>query len=111
MKTIDPRFEIPLKDLEGEWIGHYRGHTEQTVRFTIENGWLTATKITGDEHVPGGEITFKANLNNHGIGVGQVAEKEFRNSTWVPGKLVVIDKEHVQFTWAECGTVSYRKDD
>jgi len=109
--SIPAENEIKLSDLEGEWVGHYRGHTEQTIRFMVIDGWLVATKITGDEHVPGGNITFKANLNDNGHGFGQVAEKEFRNSTWVPGRLIVEDKEHVSFTWENCGVVHFRKDD
>jgi len=106
-----PFKEINLKDLEGEWVGSYRGHFEQVIKFHIQpDGWLIATKITGDEHVPGGEITFKADLNRNGMGVGQVAEKEFRNNTWVIGQLIVEDKEHVIFTWAGCGSVRFRKD-
>jgi len=103
--------EISLNRLNGEWIGRYRGHVEQVIQFQVSGTLLTATKITGDDHVPGGEITFKADLENQGRGLGQVAEQEFRNSTWVPGKLEIIDQEHVTFTWENCGTVEYRKDD
>ena len=102
--------EIKLEDLTGEWIGHYRGHTDQVIKFEISGTLLVATKITGDEHVEGGRVTFEADLNANGFGRGQVAEKEFRNACWVPGRLVVIDKDHVEFTWESCGTVSFRKD-
>lgn len=103
--------EIKLSDLCGEWIGHYRGHPEQVIKFEMSGSWLIATKITGDDHVEGGMVTFKADLANNGIGLGQVAEKEFKNSCWVAGQLVVIDKQHAQFTWNGYGTATFRKDD
>jgi len=106
-----PVKEINLSDLEGEWVGRYRGHFDQVIRFTVIDTVLVATKVTGDEHVPGGEVTFKADLHRNGIGLGQVAEKEFRNATWVPGRLIVVDKEHVTFYWDGCGVVEFRKDD
>jgi hypothetical protein len=97
-------------NLSGEWIGHYRGHYDQVVRITQQGEEVVAIKITGDEHVPGGAVTFRANIKT-GVGEGQVAEKEFRNACFVPGKLEVVNAERIVFIWENCGKVEFRKDD
>jgi hypothetical protein len=100
----------PVLDLSGEWIGHYRGHFDQVIKITQLGEEVVAVKITGDEHVPGGAVTFRANVCN-GVGEGQVAEKEFRNPCFVPGKLEIISRERIVFTWENCGKVEFRRDD
>jgi Cyclin D1 binding domain len=97
-------------NLGGEWIGHYRGHYDQVIKITQLGEEIVAVKITGDEHVPGGAVTFRANVRT-GVGEGQVAEKEFRNPCFVPGKLEVVNAERIVFTWENCGKVEFRKDD
>ncbi|MBL9168966.1 MAG: DUF3506 domain-containing protein [Verrucomicrobiales bacterium] len=97
-------------DLSGEWIGHYRGHFDQVVKIQQRGDEIEAVKITGDDHVPAGEVTFRANLKTL-AGEGQVAEKEFRNPCFVPGKLVVHGRDRIAFAWENCGTVEFRKDD
>src|SRR5262245_34187573 len=97
-------------NLSGEWIGHYRGHYDQVIKITQQGDDVLAVKITGDEHVPGGAVTFRANIKT-GAGEGQVAEKEYRNPCFVPGKLEVISTERIAFTWENCGKVEFRKDD
>ncbi len=100
----------PTVSLAGEWIGHYSGHFDQVVRITQTGDEIEAVKITGDEHVPGGMVTFRANIRT-GIGEGQVAEKEYRNACYVPGKLEITSPERIAFTWQNCGRVEFRKDD
>ena len=97
-------------NLNGEWIGHYRGHYDQVIKITQLGEDVVAVKITGDEHVPGGAVTFRANVKT-GVGEGQVAEKEYRTACFVPGKLEVLNAERIVFTWENCGKVEFRKDD
>ena len=42
--------------------GHYPNHGEEMVRVHYAGDTLYATKVTGDEHVPAGEVTFRADL-------------------------------------------------
>ena len=44
-------------------------------------------------------------------GEGQIAEKEFRNPRWVPGKLKVLNRDRIVFSWMNCGEVEFRRDD
>jgi hypothetical protein len=100
-----------LSKLSGEWIGHYRASFDQVVKFTIcSDNILTATKITGDEHVPGGEITFIVDLETM-IGKGRVSEKEFRNPCWIPVQLFIESEERVSAVFQDMGRVDFRKDD
>ena len=100
----------PLPDLTGEWIGRYPGHFDETVAITQEGASILATKITGDEHVPAGEITWRADLRTS-RGEGQVAEREFHRPRFVPGRLEVLSADLIVFHWDGVGSVEYRRDD
>jgi hypothetical protein len=96
--------------LEGEWIGHYTGHYDEVVRIYQDGHHVEAIKITGDDHVPAGEVSWRADLKT-GRGEGQVAEKEFRNPRFVPGKLLIMGPDRLKFIWENCGTVEFRRDE
>jgi len=53
---------LPQYQLAGLWKGNYPKHGDETVRLHYSGEMLYATKVTGDEHVPAGEVTFRANL-------------------------------------------------
>jgi len=97
-------------DLSGEWIGHYPGHYDECIRIIQAGDELEALKITGDDYVPAGAITWKANRRT-GRGLGQIAEQEFRNPRFIPGRLQIVNPERIVFTWENYGDVEYRKDD
>ena len=103
--------EIPVSpNLAGEWIGHYTGHFDEVVRIHQFGDHLEAVKVTGDDHVPAGEITWWANLRSR-RGQGRIAEQEFRNPRFVPGRIVIEDDNHFVFHWTGCGSVEFRRDD
>ena len=52
-----------MLNLEGEWIGHYPGHFDEVIRIVQNEDELEAVKITGDDFVPAGAITWRANLS------------------------------------------------
>lgn len=110
MPAAETSIDFSSLNLAGEWIGQYRGHFDQVVRIAQNGEEIEVVKITGDDHVPGGEVTFRANLRT-GVGEGQVAEKEFRNPSFVPGRLAILTPERLCFTWEGCGAVEFRKDD
>jgi hypothetical protein len=97
-------------DLSGEWIGHYPGHFDEVISISQRGDEIEAVKITGDDFVPAGAVTWKANSRT-GVGEGQIAEREFRNPRFIPGRLTVLNPERIVFRWEQCGSVEYRKDD
>ncbi len=97
-------------NLTGEWIGHYTGHFDEVIAIVQTGDEVVARKVTGDDHVPGGEITWRANLVT-GLGEGQIAERDFRNPQFVPGRLGVVSAERLVFHWLGIGSVEYRRDD
>ncbi len=101
---------VEVLDLSGEWIGYYPGHFDEVVRIEQTGEQVTAIKITGDEFVPAGAVTWEADLRTM-EGKGQVAEREFLNPRFVPGKLTVVNPERIVFTWDSCGEVEFRRDD
>jgi hypothetical protein len=97
-------------DLSGEWIGHYPGHFDEVIRIVQTGDQAEAVKITGDDFVPAGEVTWRANLATL-KGEGQIAAREFQNPHFVPGKLEILNGERIVFHWERCGEVEYRRDD
>ena len=100
----------PIPDLTGEWIGRYPGHFDEIVRVTLRDNVLEAVKITGDEHVPAGEVTWRADVVTL-TGQGQVAEREFHRPRFVPGRLEIVSAELIIFHWEKVGSVEFRRDD
>ena len=99
-----------MVDLSGEWIGHYPGHFDEVIRITQVGDAVEAVKVTGDDYVPAEAVTWRANVRS-GLGEGQVAERGFRNPRFLPGKLMVLNRDRIVFVWAEAGKVEYRRDD
>jgi hypothetical protein len=97
-------------DFSGEWIGHYPGHFDEVIRIVQEGENLEAIKITGDEYVPAGALTWKADLRTM-RGEGQVAERDFQNPRFLPGRLRIVNSERIVFSWEGCGEVEFRRDD
>ena len=85
-------FVVAEIDLAGEWIGHYPGHFDEVIRIEQRGEHLEAVKITGDEYVPAGAVTWRANLRTL-EGEGQIAEMEFRHPRFVRGRLLVVNPE------------------
>ena len=102
---------MPSPDLSGDWIGYYHGHHDEVVRITQTENRIEAVKVTGDLNVPAGEISFRATLTEkEGEGEGQVAQTEFRNPRFIPGRLRIIDKDRFTFEWIGLGSVEFRRD-
>jgi hypothetical protein len=97
-------------DLRGEWVGYYSGHFDEVVRISQDGDQVEAVKITGDDFVPAGEVTWRADLKT-GHGQGQIAEREFRNPRFIPGRLTIMNREKILFQWERCGWVEYRRDE
>lgn len=112
MKTEAPgkEREASAADLSGEWLGYYTGHFDEVIRIRQTGERAEAVKVTGDEFVPANEITWRANVRT-GRGEGQIAEREFRNARFVPGRLRVLSRDRIVFTWQGCGEVEFRRDD
>lgn len=100
----------PTLQLEGEWIGNYHGHFEEVIRIDLVAGRWIATKITGDENVPAGEVTWRADAAT-GKGEGQIAGEGFTQPRFVPGHLEILSPDRIVFHWKKVGRVEYRRDD
>ena len=109
-ETLEQRLGQQRVDLSGEWLGFYTGHYDEVVRIVQDGDYVEAVKITGDDYVPADEITWRANIRT-GRGEGQIAEREFRNPRFVPGRLKVVGLDKLVFTWENCGEVEFRRDD
>lgn len=119
LRRFQPQFQ-----LAGLWKGHYPNHGDALVRFTYEGDTLVATKVTGDDHVPAGQITFRADVaavdsepfeeesrievvrvSNSGDsepmdvekyrGEGCVAAKGYQRAHYIPGQLHLMDGEEL----------------
>ena len=109
-EVLDEDLRAAEIDLSGEWLGFYTGHFDEVVRITQNGRYVEALKVTGDEYVPADEVTWRADLRS-GRGEGQIAEREFRNPRFVPGRLQVVSPDRIVFTWEGCGEVEFRRDE
>jgi hypothetical protein len=96
--------------LSGEWIGYYTGHYDEIIRIITVGGNYEAWKVTGDDYVPAGELTWRVNADSL-RGTGQIAERGFRNPKFVPGHLEILGAEQIRFHWEGYAEVEYRHDD
>lgn len=111
LRIPENKFEVYNgPDLSGEWIGSYPGHPDQTIKITQTGRKILAVKVTGDDHVPGGQWTFSADLDT-GFGEGQVAYEEFREAGSVPGQLLLVTPEKIIFYWEGVSFAEFRRDD
>ncbi|HEY9036103.1 MAG TPA: Cyclin D1-binding domain-containing protein [Pseudomonadales bacterium] len=97
-----------LPDLRGQWIGSYPCCGIETLEITQEGEQVQATKMTGDDFVPAGEVSWRANVES-GSGEGQIAEKGFTNARFISGRLTVLDDNTLQFEWGDALTVIYSR--
>jgi len=60
--ALDARSCISHFNLEGLWVGKYGPHGYEMINVTYVGDSIVAYKVTGDQNVPSGEISFKADL-------------------------------------------------
>jgi len=120
------RAVLPQFQLDGLWVGKY-GDNFQMVNVSYTGDVLTAHKVTGDKHVPKGEITFQVDLSpsskeyldpielssdavqqwgskylQRHAGQGQVAADGFLNQQWLDGQLILVN-QYFSFAWMPTG--------
>lgn len=126
-EAVAARSYIPRLNLDGVWIGKFGEHGSELINVTYTGDILTATKITGDKHVPRGQVSFTVDLsptvsssNITGLtpielsdmaasvwgtdslprylGKGHIATKGFKNNRFVDGQLIMFDG-YFSFLW------------
>jgi outer membrane protein OmpA-like peptidoglycan-associated protein len=100
----------PRYDLNGEWEANVtappRIVTEKLAIQQISTK-VTATKVTGDEYVPAGKVSLRANYTaNPFQGEVQCAFPGYRNPYWRPVTLTVIDATHLKLKGPSCNPQS-----
>jgi len=89
-------------DLNGYWIGDYGRHGKELIQIYQKGYEVIAKKVTGDENVPAGQISWKMTLDGNltkGKGFMQVAEIGYKNPAWVTSYINIIDPNSIQITW------------
>jgi Cyclin D1 binding domain len=119
---------LPQFNLDGLWVGKY-GSKYDLINITYVGDTLIAEKVTGENNVPKGAITFQVDLHPlrqqmtskevlqpimltekaaqkwgtrklpRYAGLGQVAEAKFKNNQWMDGQLIIIGDEYFSFAW------------
>jgi hypothetical protein len=99
VSTPAPTIQTPTvgrPNLSGEWegafgLGNYQQQTER-VRVVQQGATLTATKITGDDFFPAGQVTLIAEVTGRMFaGSQQGAERGFVNARWFPVTVTLLD--------------------
>ncbi len=99
-----------IPNLAGNWSGYYSCYRCGLEKITITQTGsdVVATKVTGDNYIPAGQITWKANVSDKS-GEGQIAGWNFSNPRFVPGTLTIINDNQVRFTWNGYGTITFNR--
>lgn len=82
------------KTIEGLWVSLYDNTWYELVRVKLTGDQAVATKLIGDIIVPGGQITWKANVKT-GVGQVQVAHDGFVNPSWIPATLKIVSADRI----------------
>ncbi|KAI3497430.1 hypothetical protein L1887_40028 [Cichorium endivia] len=131
--TTFNRIKLPLTEdpLNGLYVGGHGIYTSEIIQLKRKFGqwkedgnmkefsnlefyeYVEAVNITGDMHVPAGQVAFRAKvgtkyqLPHRGIipeefgviaryrGQGRLAEAGFQNPKWVDGELVILDGKYI----------------
>lgn len=132
LQAAEARLVIPQLNMHGLWVGKYGEHGFEMINITYAGDTLIATKVTGDQNVPKGEVTFTVDLSPHihsanGMtslepielnakasrqwgkkflpryeGRGQVAAEGFTNAKWMEGQLILVGR-FFSFAWVPIG--------
>ena len=120
--------------LEGIWKGSYASHGIEFVNMRLlEDGFLTAQKITGDPHIWASKVTFRLDLSTEiqlaeetqlpevewreeqptGLepklkyrGYGQIAEFGYKNHSWTPIEVITFSNDTFAVHWIQLDALS-----
>jgi hypothetical protein len=112
VSTVDSIANVGL-DLNGLWTGDYHNPgriDSEVIQIVHRGGSVVATKVVGDDFVPTGQVTWRATVTGFsGDGEGQVAEHGYRDARFLPGRLTVLDQNHLVFEWSGSDSVTYTR--
>ena len=99
-----------VPDLTGNWVGYYScyGCGNETISIAQSGNNVVATKVTGDNYVPAGEVTWKADVVTK-AGFGKIAYWGYRYPRFVSGTLTIVDEDTIRFTWDGYGTITFNR--
>jgi len=92
------RDECP--DLNGRWVGG-GPKGDEIIEIKHDGDNVIAYKITGNEAVPAGSVTFRGTLHGKTADCEmQLAERGHKNVRWAKGQLFVVDADTVEWQYA-----------
>ena len=95
-------------NLEGKWIATYVPISyEEIVDVSKQGNEYIVTKVRGDQYVPSGEVSMKADLNFQNC-KAQGASKGFKNPYWIDCRLEVVSEDLIAGFGDGLYVVAYR---
>jgi hypothetical protein len=91
-KAMTARGALPHFNLHGLWVGKYGDKGFQMVNITYVGDTLIARKVTGDENVPAGEISFQADLSPPDVSFSASKKAENHNTKQPLSNIVLSDR-------------------
>lgn len=128
-EAAEARKALPQFNLEGLWVGKYGDHGYEMINITYVGDTILAFKVTGDQNVPKGELSFSVDLSpmsenkpflepvelgdaaarqwgakylSRFSGKGQVAGVGYTNAQFIEGQLILVN-DFFSFAWVPIG--------
>jgi len=89
-------------DLNGYWIGNYGNDGYELIRIYQKGYKVYAKKLTGDQNVPAGKLTWKMTLDRSlakGKGEVHMADASFMDSRWSTAYIDLSEKDVINIKW------------
>ena len=83
-------------DVCGDYLAEYGTHGKELVTVSRKGERLVGTKVSGDDHVPAGEVSFELDANEGGAtssGRIRVAGPQFSDPTWRDVDAVAVSRD------------------
>ncbi len=95
-----------LIDISGMWQGDYGRNGYEIVEVHHFNNQFIASKVTGDESIPFGKVSFylpnasDLTMRRRSVpGFIQIAHRNYTSPRFVPGTIHVVDSNNFSFEW------------
>ena len=94
----DLYLNVKRPPIEGQWIGDYHAHGNETLKLLQVGYELWAIKLTGDPNIPAKKVTWKVTMKkdwSYGRGTIHLADTGYQNPRWGPAEILILGVDRI----------------